>query len=306
VREAPAAATNWTLDLETLIEGVVEQLRDRDSIPLRRLIVSISRELADAARGERAIDRTAELLDRVAALLAETLVIGRDDVFCDILHRLAASYEGALAAAHPASAVPAPLLGVMQLERAYAVGALAVRLRRFEAVKALATERIRSQFGPSPFWLLHAHRLAQRNDFFKTYAPHLTGVVSPISLGAETAKRNRFVVPDVLAEDDVVVTSLCEFDFLVAVAVIGLKEKIAPRLIPTGFARWFSARTDAIAADLVTPGSSAREVLFPGTDPELAGALRTIAELGNSDWPAAWDGYEDPTVLRFLHENCSG
>lgn len=303
VRRAPVVATSWALDLDTLVETVLQDLRQGDEVALRRLLVGLTRETALAARGPRGIERSAELLDRAVALVAEMVVIHRDDLFGDILRRLAASYETALVNEHPASAVRAPVLGLMMLERLYAVGALLVRDGRLDLVRAVATQAVRSRRGEVPFLIANIQRQARRGNFM-----HLIDGGRPLhtwvlSRAAEAADRNHWLVPDMLGDDDRLTTSLCEFDVLCELAAMSTSGGPSSRLVFGNFAGWFSERTDPIVAELLDRSSGARAAIFPQDDQALADALRLIEHSGQAGWGSVmppWDGFEDERIRRFL------
>jgi len=288
------------MDRAALVEVVVEQLRAGDEIPLRRLLLQLPREFATYSKEPRGINRAADTLDRCAALLIEFLVIGRNDLFNDLFHRLVASFESAVANPHPASAFPAPVLGLMQMERVYAVGAFAVREKRFDLVARMAAERVQDgRTGLSEPWLVTTQRVARQHDFLKTVDAHRPEHTWLIGRALDAVSQNEWLAPDAHPGDEGITTSLCEFDLLVSVASMNDAGHADPRFALGNFAGWFSGRTDPMAVTLVDEQSPVRQAVCPRDDEFLANALAVIENVAQTRWGVlvpAWDGFEDARV----------
>lgn len=305
LEQAPSAVTSWELDLDRLVEGIAEQVRRGDEVPLRRLLAALPRELARLGRGPAAIYRTAELLDRAAALMALFAVVNRGDLFELVARKLTAAYQRAVADPHPAAGVPGELLGAMQLERMYPVGALLVRERAWWLVEILATVRVRGHPGSPPFWLLSAQRAAERGGTLRTYAANRPGNSTVISLAYDAVARNEHLTPDLEPGDEALTTSLCEFDLLHGLAAIHAAGERSERLVPGGFAGWFAARTDPLVVELLEEHTPLRDAVFPQEQPALAQAIELSAQVaarGAAGFMAPWTGFEDRRIVSFLAE----
>jgi hypothetical protein len=67
------------------------------------------------------------------------------------------------------------------------------------------------------------------------------------------------------------------------------------------FARWSAARSDPVVVAVIED-PDVRAAIFPGSDEELANALRAIAEEARrfSFALGGWRGYEDQRIRLFL------
>lgn len=305
LRSGPSTALSWELDVEAFVSTVIEQVREGDEVPLRTLLVGMPRVLAEYARATRGIDRTADLLDRAVALLAQFITLGRSDLAEAVVRRLVSAYERAVGERSPATAVPAPVLGLMQAERATAVGALAVRERDWDQVRRLATVPLRAGRGSLPFWLLGAQRFAERTDTVSRYAPDRPRQTAVLSLAQDAVARVPHLAPDLLPDDQLLVTSLCEFDLLHALAVMNATGRVSERLVPGNFAGWYSERTDPLVVELLDEDAAPRQAVYPRANEDLAEALFAVEHAVARGWGAygsPWDGYEDERIVSFLRE----
>lgn len=248
---APLAALNWALDLDTFVETAFERLRAGDEIAMRRLIVGLPRDVALLSRSGHGIERTAELLDRVVALLGQCLVTGRDDLFRALLRRLTMTYQSALANPHPAASVPA----VAELQ-----GFL----------------RIVDRHRPEHCWVL--------------------------SRAAERAAENGWLLPDLLEDDERVISSLCVFDLLCGLAAADGAGTDGARLAFGNFAGWHAHRIDPAVLLLLDADGPLRRAIFTGDDVALARALACLRDIVPRRWGGMtpWDGFEDERITRFV------
>jgi hypothetical protein len=241
-----------------------------------------------------------------AALLAQFAVIARDDLFRSVLSRLTAAYESALADRHPVNPVPATLFGLMLLERLCAVGGFLVREARFDLVRLLATQRVRASGSGPPFLLAHIQRSGERQDFLRVLDRHRPPHVWVLSRAGDAAARNRWLVPDILADHDRLITSLCEFDLLCALAATDEAGTRGAPVMFGNFAGWYSNRTDPIVVDLLDGENPARQNMFRGDDRQIAIALKFLAHEARDRWgefDVPWDGYDDERITLFLGEH---
>jgi len=128
--------------------------------------------------------------------------------------------------------------------------------------------------------------------------------VSLLSLALQDVARVPALRPDLEARDELLLTSLCQFDILACLAAIDAPGGSAGGTFYPNFAWFFSARSDP-AVVMLLDDHGARAVLFHGDDEELAAALRDVASAarGESFAVGAWTGYEHPRIHQFLAEH---
>lgn len=194
-------------------------------------------------------------------------------------------------------------MGMMILERLQAIGAFAVRSGRFDLVRSIALRSTRSTRRASPLWLDDMQRRAAKADLYRdgVHQGGATRRVWPLSRAHDAVEHNPRLAPDLLPDDEYVMTSLCEFAFLADLAAIDHME--TARFTTANFAGWFSERTDPIVVDLLDPESDVRKAIFPYDDAELAAALVAIRDRAaqrGSPLGLPWNGYEDPRVVEFI------
>ncbi|PPK66240.1 hypothetical protein V5P93_003958 [Actinokineospora auranticolor] len=99
--------------------------------------------------------------------------------------------------------------------------------------------------------------------------------------------------PDVTADDDTVLTSLCRFDFYVSLVSIDQHGPSISSYYPN-FARYLGRRTPPAALAVITD-PVLRHQLFPGADHHLAEALRDIDQYARTQsfHFDGWNGYDE-------------
>jgi hypothetical protein len=312
----PAAALTWKVDAETFEQLVLEQLRHGDEVPLRLL----TRQMwQDAARlvGDGDCDELGVLLDRATCLAAIGLEMSRPSVFERAVWTLVKVYEqafdpsGTALLRPPSPRIPAPELWLAVVERVIAVGALAVRRRDWPAVRELtlqtprgedhANGRIEGHYGN---WLRHALTWAAREDLLVEDRGGHRVAVPLLGRALEHAGRLACLRPDLVVGDERLLSSICQFDLLACVVGIGHGGAGSSSFYPN-FARYFAHRSEP-AARVLLQDQSARAVLFPGSDQDLANTLRALDEVARREALMAfsgWDGFEDPRIVQFLQEH---
>lgn len=147
----PSALFGWQLDADGFEAAAVELLRRSDNIPVRRMLRAA---VTDAERltqggGDTAATDLAVALDRLTTLAALGLELRRPGTFGMAVQALLGLYDWGVDNQYTAS-VPGPPLSPLWprlwlriAERLYAVGALAVRLPDWAAVRQLALAPVR-------------------------------------------------------------------------------------------------------------------------------------------------------------------
>ena len=320
VSNAPAEALNWSVDRTTLVSAITDQVRRGDDIPLRLLLDSAPRHVAEIlARADRealsqeewvvaqeeVADEVGRLLDALVSIAGRGVTIGRRELVDPALDALVAIYNlGSDERGFPRSdlLMMAEHLWLGIIERVYALGGLATRHQDWETVRKLAvvTPRV-SGANYYRAWLRHGHIMAARANLLQDAENKQTGV-SILRLALNHAVRLPDLRPDLgPGQEDALLTSLAQFDILANLAVIDEVGKVEGGTIHPHFRRFYAVRTDP-AVVRVIEDPEARRVLFDRSDQELADALRALTEIGSHEFflISGWDGFEDQRIIGFL------
>lgn len=215
--DAPAAALVWQMDGAAFVQTVIEQLRRDDDIPLTLLLTSVPGDASELLTRPDGQESLRVLLDCLVCLGATVLVIDRPGLFDRVVDTLWAIYVLGLdehGVTRRGLAVPAPALFLSVLVRVMALGALAVRLRRWTQVRQLILRRGEGyDWIPGRTWLTHASVMAARSDLLvERQASGEAETLSVIALARRETERLDCLRPDRCANDEVVLDSLCQFD----------------------------------------------------------------------------------------------
>ncbi len=309
IARGPAEALNWELDEQTFLAAIVEQVRQKDDVPLRLLL---ERAPADARRlldTPEHLDELGTLLDRLICVAALALRLDEKRLFGETIDGVGNIYDLGYeleATVGPGGQRNAARLWLMVIERIYALGALAVRRGDWPSVRYLALRR------PSPPrvtawnppWLRHGLTMASRSGLFRAEEGGRQITLSLLSLAKKHAEREECLRGGLRPEDERILDSLCQFDVLAALAAIAETHSVMPHLFYTNFARFFSHRTEPAIVGLITDPAM-RAAIFPATDDELADALRQLNSLAQSEGfnYAGWEDFEDPVIHEFLGQH---
>lgn len=289
--QGPAANFNWRLDVETFDLAVTELLRADDDIPLRRML---NAAIADARPviEDSDLEELETLIARITTVIAQAVTYQRRRWVDDGLDSLGEIYR--LGFDHSESTISKQTLWLVALEHLLALGALATRQADWITVRAIV---VRPPGEPDDYyatWLRHALTEAARANILEEK--------SLITLAAERAAQVPALRPDLSVVDDRLITSLCQFDFLAAVTIIGATGKLSSSNWYTNFARFYTGRVTPVAERLLSD-EVMRATLFPESDDDLAAALREIDRMAsNEGWKYnGWHGWSrDSTIGCFL------
>lgn len=314
----PTGSFTWRLDAAGYEEAFVELVRRDDDVPVRRMIRAATRDVLAllAADDPDAADDVATVLDRLTAAAAVALDLERDAHFRMFVDALLTVYGAGVDRQYLPGPVPSAVLWLRVAERLHAVGALAVRLGRWEAVRMLATAPVpalRPQYGDKT-WHRHALTQSSRADLLVDTLPD--GRTRPTSLllfSRAAAAALPALRPD-LADDpspqpgdaDPLLTSICQYDLLAAVAsaiaVGAATERDVLDVSYPNFAAAYGERANAVVPPLVHDPALRAAVVPGATDADLA---RVLLLLDRAARRAAqgffgWEGYTDPAVIAWL------
>lgn len=311
---------NWALDRQTLVSAVTEQLRRSDEVPLRLLIESAPAQASrlltpdpeeepedldsnqDAARAD-----LGALLDKIAALAARGLVLQNDTLLELTIEALRSIYDGVADeyGRERSDLMLAPAeVWLALIERVYALGALAVRKRRWRAVTDLTLQRpeaLREYRYRS--WLRHAHVMAARAELLRDPKAERVGA-SLLQLALAHIIATPELRPDYGPDDNRLLSSLAQFDILANLAVISTAGSVQSAGVYPHFRRFYGFRSDPAVVALLED-EDARGEIYPESDAELAQALRDLGQIGSGEFfhVNGWDEYEDERIRSFLAEH---
>lgn len=325
VAAGPSGAFTWQLDAAGFEAAVVELLRRDDDVPVRRMLRAAAAEAQRLLLVPGSIDTgdLTVLLDRVATLAALALDLRRP-AFLDLAVRTLLDLYGwavqdlrVQTSAHQLT----PVLWLRIAERLYAVGALAVRLQDWRAVRGLAlapVPQLAREYRASS-WHRDALTQASRASLFTQ--PQSDGRSAELSLllfARAVAAAQPVLRPDLPGEvsasyagPDPLLDSLCQFDLLLTVvsgvAARAESERALLDVSYPNYARADGSRPNAIVATLVGD-PAARTALVPGaSDSQLAGVLQLADQVAHREgqrfW--GWEGYTDLAVQTFVQNHLS-
>jgi hypothetical protein len=305
--QGPLGSVSLDLPADELTRAVLDLVRTGDRIALLHLLnEAASRTKLKAAAGE-VDDVLLDALDKLTCLASAFLEYEQDEWLGRVIEVFNAVYSAAFRGRDSTwygyqgsirADDPGPKVWLEIMERVFALGALAVRRGNWSAVRLLATQLPEAlvEAGYEKNWFRHAVTMASRATHLHQQDPDNPGtIVNLISLARSQAARVSCLRSDgVDPDDDTLLTSVAQFDFLANVAAAGDAHSVEGHVIYPSFARLRQRRIQPIADRLVADEKMRKEV-FPLNDEDLAVALREIgrraaAEGWASDGFEGWDG----------------
>lgn len=323
VAAGPSAAFTWQLDRGSFETAAVELLRRDDDVPVRRMLRAAAAEahrLVLLPESTGATDLIV-VLDRIVALAALALDLRRSAFVSMAVRTLLDVYGWAVADLRVQTSAHrlVPVLWLRIAERLYALGALAVRLQDWAAVRELALAPVpalvREQRRSA--WHRDALTQASRARLFTEHQPDgRPRELSLLLFARAAAAADPVLRPDLPGDAsasyggrDPLLDSLCQFDLLVTVvsgvAAGATDERALLAVSYPNYARADSGRANQIVHPLVFDGQ-VRQPLLAGTgDRQLAVVLdladRVAQQAGQGFW--GWEGYSDPAVRIFVSDH---
>lgn len=308
---APLGTLNLGASADELRGAVLELIRAGDDVGLLYLLNDARPRAASAIERGEIETELAELLDRLAAIAAVALEYEQDDLFSRVIGLFSQIYslplgphdDRALSYSTRISAdEKAPRVFLEVLERIYGLGALAVRLGRWEAVRDLTLqtpERIDDYWKN---WLRHGLTMGSRAQrFTEKREDGQTVEVSLLTLAAQVVER----VPSLHADtddQDAILTSLAQFDFLANLAAIDGAGSADNAVFYTNWARFRQERIQPVADRLVTDPLVRQAVFRDHGDDDLAAALRAVGRMAGTEGIryVSFSGWDHTPVGDFL------
>ena len=304
---APAQALTWNLDSASFEAAVIEQLRVQDDVPLRLLLERLPAEAALLAQDKDRLVDLPTLFDRLICIGALGLRLERPSVADAAIEAAGHVYDvGFSIEREPLSwEIAAPAFWLNLLERIMALGALAVRKKNWDVVRQLATRRGETDdWRHFRTWLRHGLTMAARSRLFNETEDGRDVERSLLSLAGRAAGQVSCLRPDLPADDERLLNSLCQFDALAALAMIAETQSLSDSAFYPNFARFYTHRTEPAIARLLVDDAM-RQAIFPLPDDMLASALRGLNSMAQREAFrfAGWDGFTDDRILRFIEKH---
>jgi hypothetical protein len=315
----PLDRLNLELEPQELGRLAVELARDGDDVGFSYLVndaVARARALIEAGDIDSGLT---DLLDRLTCLAATLLLHSQAEWFERLVQALVKIYSLAFAEGdarrfgystriNSEEIGPQVWLGV--IEHVFALGALAVRLESWDAVRTLTLQLPKplADEGYDKNWLRHALTMAARADHLREEKDNGRTVdLSLLSLARNVVGRLDCLRPDGLeSEDDAILTDLAQFDLLSNLVAIDDVREPQGRVFYPNFARFRQERIQPIADRLVSD-SGMRTALLRHGDEVLAQALLEVGmRAANEGWRFdGFMGWEHTPVAGFIVEHAA-
>ncbi|WP_137293537.1 AlbA family DNA-binding domain-containing protein [Nocardioides dongxiaopingii] len=337
VTNDPSATYTWKLDADGFEAATVELIRRNDDVPLKRMLRSAQaevrrivsepigrvRDIANASTtglGAAAADELTTVLDRFTTIAALALDLDRPRYFTMATQALAELYSWSTTDLRVQSSAHglAPLLWLRMAERQYAVGGLAVRLKRWAQVRELVLLDVDGldEFSVGRTW--HRDALTQSSraglfDVVRTDGRPFEASLLQFATGV--AFRLPVLRPDLPELDprsprDPVRVSICTFDLLAgivaSVQVDATTERHVFNVSYPNFAR-FEDNFDKPIAKLIADPQVRAELTGNVSDATLARVLALVDQVAQKEAQRyfGWDGYHDQVVKHFIDKHAA-
>lgn len=301
--DGPLGAISFEHSPHELNGTALELLRAGDEIGLRHLFADGLTRARTAIESGDLDTGLSDILDRFVCLAATFLAYEQLEWFRRSVDALLSIYSmpvrehdgrrfGYSTWINPAE--KAPRVWLLVVERVFALGSVAVHKQDWNAVRLLATQRPERVTDYETTWLRHALTMAARAQHLETKDDQQTVKLSLLSLARSQAARLDCLRPDGVDPDaDEIITALARFDVLANLAAIDAAGAVEARAFYPNFARFRQDRIQPAVDELLT-NAQMRQVLFRGTDAQLARALFEVGRIAShegwmSDGFVGWD-----------------
>ncbi len=307
-------AVNFDLDMAALKIAVLELVRSDDTIALQYLFDEALQRAREAIKGNEIEGELSDLLDKLACLAATFLMSGQEQFFERVVSILTQIYsmpghdgesESFLYSSQIDPGAPSPRVWLQVIERVYALGALAVRHDKWEAVRDLTVQRPKRIGNYERSWLPHALVMASRAGHLSERKGEQTVQISLLTLARNDIGRLECLRPDgVEPGDDELLSNVAQFDVLSNLVTMDGTRAGGERRAYPNFARFYQRRVAPTVERLLNEPEM-RRVLFKGTDDALALALETVGTQAQANgWQYdGFEGWDRTRVADFIAAN---
>jgi len=293
----PRTTLNWTLDVATFGEVLVEQVRTGDLVPLTLMLQELPATAFKSLRGTNPVSDFVTILDRVAL----TGVVGIR-VHSDVLIRESILMLRRLLLETRDVSEPkwdGPVLELEVLFRVYAIGAAAVRFQRFDIVRETALVEIPSALGRGQDlpWIRKIGRDAALANLLEgtNDRPYLLVRVH------ESLRELGYTHADLSSSrSERLLDSLLQFDLLACVAVLAKGDDPNYSLHCPSFGYFFPDRLEGVLLSVVQRDDVRRELGVQEIDvPRIVQRLTLGARAAARTVPG-WRGWSSEVLLALL------
>jgi hypothetical protein len=273
----PADAMTFAVAPAVLAAAARELLRRQDDVPLRGLLGSADAELRHAVE-QRAWAEITGVLDRLLVLACTYLRLGAEAQAREVLEVFRCVFELGFDESDVGRQTTdawSPRLWLETTARAEILGALALRLRRWDFVRDVALWKPAQV---TATWVASWIRGAMTTKNYESWPRHDDQKQTPKGIpevAVEIAATLPQVSEDIAGDDSRLRESIGQFDFAVYLMSVAALESALPRVVMTDAVRVGVGREglSRLLRLLFTPGP-ARQAIFPLEDSDLAFALR--------------------------------
>lgn len=293
------------------LRALAQQLATSGSAPVINIYISSALSEVQAAIAGGEDERLGAALDRLTEIAGVAISYAPEgDASAAAINALHQAFDYGVNDRGSPSTIPRDQLWLQLLQRARAVGALAVRLGHWGAARRLIQHEVDAE-GPRlwPSWFRHGDIMVTRAHLYRRENNVLEGHRAPLRLAVEQTVRLPALRPDGTTDEDVLVTSACQFDFILNVVATWDARDARPieAALPY-YAAWDGERVRPVATRLVSD-DSLRTLLMPeATEADLANMLRWLSDRahkgseGLGSW-VFWDGFISGKVAAFLEKH---
>jgi hypothetical protein len=297
---APLAAE---MDEATFVDAVISNLEAGSDIRLKQFVAQ-ARSVATSSQSTP--DQVTDILDRVTILGAQAIFFERDDEVRAAVETLHAAYTQVAAG----SGDTAPRL-VEIITRAYILGSLAVRRRRWSLVGCIVHKPVETPPGGGyvyASWLRHGQVQGSRA---KLFPPDKSGLL--VSAARAIVANHPGMRPDVLDDavppmeqlddSDELLNSLCQFDLAYCLTVTA-EGRGETRAYPA-CAAFHQIRANPTYVTVATDNGARKELFTESDDAQIAAAIVEVHEAASTEswnYGGFWSDLPLP-ALQFVRDH---
>ena len=312
ITEGSVSSFTWRLDAEAFDDALVELLRKNDIVPVRALLDRMTRDstVILSSDDDDSLDEFRTLLNRLACVAANCLRFDREELFKLAVRTAVNIYsygfdaEGNPRSRRHSKATPPPRLWLEVIVRVVALGAYAVRLENWKAVRTLTLQLPQDAtsfyFGDNTPWIRNAITRAAQANYFQHPQQGVTLMGELISLANQVADGEACLRPDLIAGDEGLLNSILQFDLL-SVLVVSYGEGVfnSSHAYPS-FIFWDARRAEPILVRLLTDTRMQGELFGGGVDHAvLARVLQALDKVAD-ERNMRWSNWRSRVVTDFL------
>jgi hypothetical protein len=276
----PAADPGDSMTLEAapseLAGAARELLRRQDDVPLRLLLGGAEARIRQAI-AQQAWHEITETLDRLLVLAGVYVSLSADTPAREVVETFRRVFEIGLEEseiARQATAAWSPRLWLEVTARAEILGALALRLRRWEIVREIGLWKP-VQLDAS--WLASWIRAAMTTRSHVSWPRHKDERQTPKAvpeIAAEIAETSPQLSEDIAGDRDRLRASIGHFDFAVSLMSVAAVNSADPPVLMTDGTRLVGREGLTAFLRMIFQPGPARDAVFPLPDDDLAVTLR--------------------------------